>query len=87
MSAVATRWFLARATALAALVLLTSCAVGPDFRHPAAPDITRYTREPLALRTASAGEPQRFAMDRDIPQQWWALFKSPALNALIERSL
>ena len=24
---------------------------------------------------------------RDIPQEWWALFKSPALNALIERSL
>ena len=24
---------------------------------------------------------------RDIPQEWWALFKSPALNAVIERAL
>jgi outer membrane protein TolC len=24
---------------------------------------------------------------RDFPQEWWALFKSRALNALIERSL
>ena len=24
---------------------------------------------------------------RDLPQEWWVLFRSPALNALIERSL
>ena len=86
MSYVALRWLFASATALAASVLLASCAVGPDFRHPAAPDITRYTREPLDLRTSSAAA-QHFAVGRDIPQDWWALFKSPALNAVIERSL
>ncbi|HTC38368.1 MAG TPA: efflux transporter outer membrane subunit, partial [Steroidobacteraceae bacterium] len=31
--------------------------------------------------------PQRFVEGRDIPQKWWVLFKSPALNALVERAL
>jgi len=72
-------------------MLLASCAVGPDFVHPAAPEVTRYTTEPLASRTSSTDAPggrtQRFIAGRDIPQEWWALFKSPALNALIEQSL
>jgi NodT family efflux transporter outer membrane factor (OMF) lipoprotein len=72
-------------------MLLTSCAVGPDFLHPAAPEITRYTREPLASHTSStdvaSGQRQIFRQGRDIPQEWWRLFKSPALNALIERAL
>ena len=91
MSDPAVRWLRTGATALAAASLLTACAVGPDFLHPAAPEVTRYTREPLSQRTsatdAPGGEPQRFAEGRDIPQEWWRLFKSPALNALVERSL
>lgn len=91
MSYVAVRWLSAGTTALAAATLLASCAVGPDFVHPAAPEITRYTREPLAPHTSSAdvaaGQSQHFVAGRDIPKEWWAVFKSPALNALIERSL
>ncbi len=91
MSGVAVRWLFAGTTALAAAMILTSCAVGPDFVHPAAPEITRYTSEPLAPRTSSTdaptGQTQRFVEGRDIPQEWWALFKSPELNALIEQSL
>jgi NodT family efflux transporter outer membrane factor (OMF) lipoprotein len=88
MSYGAARWLSAGTTAFAAVALLTSCAVGPDFLHPAAPEITRYTREPLAPQTtAAAGQRQRFVEDRDIPQEWWTVFKSPALNALIERAI
>ena len=43
MSGSSVRWFCSGATALAAMMLLTSCAVSPDFLHPAAPEITRYT--------------------------------------------
>jgi outer membrane protein TolC len=72
-------------------MVLASCAVGPDFRVPAAPEITRYTVEPLATQTTSTdaldGARQHFIEGRDIPQEWWALFKSPSLNALIERAL
>ena len=70
---------------------LASCAVGPDFLHPAAPEVSGYTKEPLAPQTSSTDAPtgrsQHFAPGRDIPQEWWTLFKSPALNALIKRSL
>src|SRR5262249_50693010 len=89
MSRVAARW-LANSTALAAAMLVTSCAVGPDFLHPAAPEITRYTREPLTHTSSTdvaSGRRQAFLPGRDIPEQWWALFKSPRLNALIERAL
>ena len=76
-------------TALAAAMLLTSCAVGPDFLHPAAPDVGRYTKEPLAPSTSSTdaptGQSQRFVQGRDISQEWWQLFKSRALNSLIAR--
>src|SRR5580704_15761393 len=91
MSDPAVRRFFVDAAALAIAVLLTSCAVGPDFVFPAAPEVTRYTREPLAPRTASAdvavGQPQRFLENREVPQEWWRLFKSPALDVLVERSL
>ncbi len=91
MLSIAIRWFFTGATALAVPMLLTSCAVGPDFVHPAAPEIVRYTREPLAARSASvgtaAGQVQHFVDGGDIPDQWWALFKSPALDALIKQAL
>jgi NodT family efflux transporter outer membrane factor (OMF) lipoprotein len=81
----------AGSTAVAAVVLLTSCAVGPDFQHPAAPEITRYTREPLASQTSSAdgpvGQRQHFVDGRDISKEWWTAFRSPALDALIERAI
>src|ERR1700686_4618861 len=91
MSGVAVRWIFAGTTALAAAMLLSSCAVGPDFVHPAAHEITRYTPDPIAAQTSAApvaaGQRQVFLEGRYIPQQWWTLFKSPVLNALIERSL
>src|ERR1700758_1168985 len=89
MSRVAVRW-LANTTALAAAMLVTSCAVGPDFLHPAPPEITRYTREPMVHTSstdAASGQQQTFIPGRDIPEHWWALFKSPRLNALIEQAL
>jgi NodT family efflux transporter outer membrane factor (OMF) lipoprotein len=91
MSGPSVRWFREGATALAAVVGLASCAVGPDFLHPKAPDVAGYTKEPLTPRTTSTdaptGEPQHFVRGRDIAQEWWRLFRSPALNALIQRAL
>ncbi len=77
--------------ALIALVLMTGCAVGPNFQRPAAPDVDRYTPQPLPAQTASVevkgGEVQRFVQDMDIPGQWWTLFHSKPLNDLIEQAL
>jgi len=73
------------------VLMLAGCAVGPDFRQPAAPSITSLTPAPLPAATAAApgpaGSPQRFVQGLDIPGQWWTLYRSPALNALIERAL
>src|SRR5580704_9128491 len=79
------------AAAVAASTLLASCALGPDFAPPAAPDVQGYTPERLAPTTASAdtagGQAQRFVKDLDLPGQWWTLFHSKPLNALVEKAL
>jgi NodT family efflux transporter outer membrane factor (OMF) lipoprotein len=80
-----------RASVTVATLLLTGCAVGPDFVPPAAPDVQGYTPEPLARTTSSAdtkgGETQRFIRDLDLPGQWWTLFHSKPLNSVVERAL
>jgi NodT family efflux transporter outer membrane factor (OMF) lipoprotein len=67
------------------------CAVGPDFKRPAAPDTADYTSHPLSTTVAAdnvaAGEAQRFAKGSDISADWWTLFHSAPLNELIELSL
>ena len=70
--------------------LAASCAVGPRYHRPQAPANAGYAPEPLPQSSASApihgGEAQRLVSDHDIPFAWWELFKSPALNALVERA-
>jgi outer membrane protein TolC len=86
-----TRQFSGAVAAWAALALMSGCAVGPDFQRPAAPAVTGYTRQPLIAKTASAdiagGEEQSFVQNQDISHQWWTVFQSPQLNALIEQAL
>jgi len=83
------------AAALLTLLPLGACAVGPDYLPPADPPATRYTREPLRnptaadkVATAQGGSAdQSFVSGADIPGQWWALFRSKALNRLVEEAL
>jgi len=74
-----------------ACAFMAGCAVGPDYRAPEAPTVKEYTPEPLPSETVSAsvagGAAQRFVSDRDIPDQWWTLFRSEALDALIRKAL
>ena len=80
-----------RSTVAIALLTLSACAVGPNYKAPPAPKTPGYVPEPLAPTTATpslpGGEAQRFVDGLDIPGQWWTLFKSAELNALIERGL
>ena len=73
------------------LALLAGCAVGPDFKTPDAPKTERYTAEPLpAATTATAlpgGEAQAFIANKPLPAQWWTLFGSPKLDALVDQAL
>jgi NodT family efflux transporter outer membrane factor (OMF) lipoprotein len=72
-------------------LLAAGCAVGPDFRKPAPPEVGDYTARPVQPTAASpdvvGGEAQRFTRGGDIPADWWTLFHSAALNALIEEAL
>jgi NodT family efflux transporter outer membrane factor (OMF) lipoprotein len=78
-------------TVLATTALLTSCAVGPNFKKPAPPEVKDYTPAPLATTSSSTnvtgGEAQRFVRGQDIAGDWWTLFHSKPLNTLIDRSL
>ena len=78
---------------LAAIALLTvsGCAVGPDFKRPDAPTAKSYSPSgalPGATDSApvAAGESQRFDVKAAIPFDWWKLFRSPQINSLIERA-
>lgn len=80
-----------RAALAAALALLcASCAVGPDFRAPEAPVSKAYAPQPIAASTATApgpqGGPQQVVAGERIRRDWWTLFRSRELDALIERA-
>lgn len=70
-------------------VAITGCMVGPNFKKPPAPTVTRYTARPLGCRTVctpqagNSGKAQYFIAGRDIPAEWWRAFHSPELNNLI----
>ena len=72
-------------------MLLSSCAVGPNFHQPKAPPVQSYTLNPPATTHSATnvggGEAQRLVTGQDIAGDWWTLFHSKPLNALIERSL
>ncbi|MGU7773818.1 efflux transporter outer membrane subunit [Burkholderia sp. MR1-5-21] len=71
------------------VLALAGCAVGPDFHRPAAPANAGYmtTPVPTSVGGGDAGKVQLVALDKDIPEQWWGLFHSPQLNALVEDAL
>src|SRR6516164_8546781 len=79
------------AASLVVSTLLSGClAVGPDYVAPAPPLSARYTREPLPgtiSAPGATGAAQHFAYGRDLPQQWWRVFRSHALNRLVEEAL
>ncbi|HXY52633.1 MAG TPA: efflux transporter outer membrane subunit [Terriglobales bacterium] len=72
-------------------LLITGCAVGPNFKRPAAPKVPGYAPAPPSTTSGTpnvpGGEAQHIAQGQDIPGEWWTLFHSKPLNDLIERSL
>lgn len=72
---------------LAAMLFANGCAVGPDFRPPDAPEVTRLSPEPPQGGRSSGPESQAFVRSLDIPGQWWELFRCRALDALIRRAI
>jgi NodT family efflux transporter outer membrane factor (OMF) lipoprotein len=80
-----------RAVAIALPLLTAGCVVGPNFKPPAPPPVSSYSAKPAATTAATSGVPggtaQHFASGADIPGDWWMLFHSKPLDALIEQAL
>lgn len=72
------------------MAALCGCAAGPDFKRPDAPAAAGYAGPVATQPTESAqtlhGEAQKFVPGQDIPSDWWKLFQSPQIDALIKRA-
>jgi NodT family efflux transporter outer membrane factor (OMF) lipoprotein len=73
------------------LLLVAACAVGPNFKRPAAPQVSDYSAHPQSPSATTpdtaGGAAQRFTKGGDLAADWWTLFHCAALNALIDQSL
>ncbi|WP_085639204.1 MULTISPECIES: efflux transporter outer membrane subunit [unclassified Pseudomonas] len=64
-------------SALALLVSLSACTVGPDFQRPATTTSQHY--DPQAE--------QRFDMGKRLDGDWWAALRSPKLDQVMRRAI
>ena len=73
------------------LGILAACAVEYDFKPPPAPPVSGYTPDTPPATTPAAdvagGAAQSFAMGRDIPAEWWKVFRSKEVDALVAEAL
>lgn len=83
--------FARAAPVLTLSLILTGCAVGPDFKKPAAPDVAAIAARPpgatVAVPGIAGGAAQHFTQGEDVTADWWTLFHSKALDGLIARAL
>jgi NodT family efflux transporter outer membrane factor (OMF) lipoprotein len=79
--------FLLRACAPLLTAGLTACAVGPDFHQPPAPQVALTPTKLPAATVPAGGKVQYFRDGADIAGDWWSLYHSAELNALIEAAL
>ena len=80
--------FLSWSASLGAVLALNACAVGPDYHAPNAPLVASITPTPLPPATMPVGgTAQHFVSGGDISGEWWSLYHSQELNALINAAL
>ncbi len=79
-----------RAVLAAAVCLLAGCAVGPNYREPAAPDVARFTAQPLPAATTAAdtpgGDAQRFLSGKNVPLRWWTTFGNAEIDRRVQQA-
>ena len=78
-----------RTVAIAATVL-AGCAHDPP-QPPELPQATQYTAAPFSPQSGVPGVPggqaQQLVAGQDMPLEWWTLFRSGALDALVRQAL
>ena len=72
-----------RMLAATLVAALAGCAVGPDYRRPDLPVAGHFTDAATETRLQAAG----LVAPADLPQSWWALYRSPQLDALVRAGL
>jgi NodT family efflux transporter outer membrane factor (OMF) lipoprotein len=70
------------------LCLGAGCAVGPNFIRPNVPPVTQYSNggDPIATESAD-GTAQHFKPGAAVTADWWHLFRSPQLDAVISEAI
>jgi NodT family efflux transporter outer membrane factor (OMF) lipoprotein len=72
----------------ALLCCIFSCAVGPNFERPKPPAIESYTTGSTPTATMPAdGKAQHFEQGAKIVSDWWRLFKSPIVDAVVKEAI
>ena len=67
---------------------MTGCAVGPNFVRPNSPPVTHYSRgtDPTESSVADGGA-QHFNLGAKVDADWWRLFKSAQLDAVMAEAI
>jgi NodT family efflux transporter outer membrane factor (OMF) lipoprotein len=82
----ATKW---RTISIAAVLVLASCAVGPNFHQPKPPDTSGYLHpsSDTAPVQAQAQDLQNVSPGGELAGEWWQLFHSPQLDEVVRTSI
>ncbi len=81
------RWGL-RGLCASAAFLTFGCAVGPDFVRPQPPSVQGYTHgSPPTVTVAADGVAQRFDGEARFAADWWKLFESPEVDAIVSEAI
>lgn len=77
-----------RPLAAASACLLAGCAVGPDYARPTLPLAGSFTKLPVVTSSTNlpGGAAQRFVATQQVKRDWWTLFGSPELDALVAKA-
>ena len=76
------------ASLLGMVAVLAGCKVGPDFKRPDPPAAERYTSQKLQVESGTAANlDQQIALGATLDRDWWRMFQSDALDAVVQRAL
>lgn len=70
-------------------IALLGCAVGPNFTRPRLTAVAGYTasKTPLTMGQGAQEPTQRIVTGRRVSAQWWGLFQSPAMSAVVRDAI
>ena len=77
-----------RVLCIVSLFCLSGCAVGPDFVRPEPPQVDHYTpgKDPTVTIPAD-GQVQYFKQSAKVVEDWWRLFNSTRLDAVVKEAI